>query len=99
VAGDSSSETQLIGEIQGVSGALTVFTVSGSLASYRLSAVVAIRLVRKGVNVPNSAIIVGGQEEYLPGKNVLDSETNRGAALRRLAASLMRDAYEQLVSR
>jgi len=98
-AGNSASDVQLIGEILGVSGTLTVFTTSGSLASYRLSAVVAVRLVNKGVSVPNAAVTVRGQEDYLPGKNVLESETNRGAALRRLATSLMRDAYDQLAIR
>jgi len=96
IAGTSSSPAQLLGEIQGVSGAPTVFTTSSTLASYRLYATVAVRLVNKGVGVPNAAVTVSGQEEYLPGRNVLESETNRAAALRRLATTLMRDAYERL---
>lgn len=96
IAGTSSSPAQLLGEIQGVSGGPTVFTTSSTLASYRLYATVAVRLVNKGVGVPNAAVTVSGQEDYLPGRNVLESETNRAAALRRLATTLMRDAYDRL---
>ncbi|HYR56409.1 MAG TPA: LptE family protein [Myxococcaceae bacterium] len=99
VAGTSSSQAQLIGEVLSVSGAPTVLTTSGTLASNRLFATVGVRLVNKGVNVPNGAVTVAGQEEYLPGGNVLESEANRAAALRRLAESLARDAYDRLATR
>jgi hypothetical protein len=98
VAGTSSSQAQLLGEIQNVWGNPTVQTTSGTLASYRLYAQVGMRLVNKGVSVPNAAITVVGQEEYLPGANVLESEANRAAALRRLASTLMQDAYDRLAT-
>jgi len=91
VAGTASSETQLIGELQSVFGAPT-------LASFRLTAQLSVRLVRNGVAVPNGAVVVSGQEEYLAGRNILESETNRAAALRRLATTLTRDAYDRLAT-
>jgi len=91
VAGAASCETQLIGELQSVFGAPT-------LASYRLTAQLSVRLVKNGVNVPNGAVVVSGQEEYLAGRNILESETNRATALRRLATTLTRDAYDRLAT-
>lgn len=91
VAGTASCEAQLIGELQSVFGAPT-------LASYRLTAQLSVRLVQNGVNVPNGTVVVSGQEEYLAGRNILESETNRAAALRRLAVSLTRDAYDRLAT-
>ncbi len=91
VAGSASSPTQLIGELVSVFGAPT-------LASYRLSAVLSVRLVKNGAAVPNGAVVVSGQEEYLAGRNVLESEANRAAALRRLASTLTRDAYDRLAT-
>ena len=99
VAGTSSSQAQLIGEVLSVTGAPTVLTTSGTLASNRLFATVGMRLVSKGVTVPNGAVQVAGQEDYLPGRNVMESETNRAAALRRLAETLARDAYDRLATR
>jgi hypothetical protein len=96
-AGDSSSEAQIVGEVLAVSGSPTLST-AGGLASYRLSATVALRLINKGVDVPNSWVQVSAQEEYLPGGNVLQSEANRSAALRRLADAVMRDAYDRLAA-
>jgi hypothetical protein len=98
VAGTTSSKAQLIGEIQSVSGTQTAYTTSGTLASYRLFAQVGVRLMNNGIAIPNAAVTVSGQEEYLQGRNVLESETNRGAALRRLASTLMRDAYDRLAT-
>jgi hypothetical protein len=95
-AGDSASDAQIVGELLEVSGSATVLSTAGALASYRLSATVALRLIHKGAEIPNSSVRVAGQEEYLPGGNVLQSEANRSAALRRLADALMRDAYDRL---
>jgi hypothetical protein len=99
VAGTSSSQAQLIGEVLSVTGAPTVLTTSGTLASNRLFATLGMRLVNKGVPVPNGSVQVAGQEDYLPGRNVMESETNRAAALRRLAETLARDAYDRLATR
>lgn len=99
VAGDSSSQAQLLGEVRAVSGAGAIVTIKNTLASYRLNAQIAIKLRNKGADVPNSAVVVDGQEDYLPGKNVLESEANRNAALRRLSESLVRDAYDRLATR
>lgn len=91
VAGKASSPTQLIGELLSVYGAPT-------LASYRLTALLSVRLVQNGTQVPNGSVVVSGQEEYLAGRNILESDANRSAALRRLATSLTRDAYDRLAT-
>src|SRR5215813_1746441 len=65
VAGESSSEAQLLGEVQAVSGAPTIITTKGTLASYRLYARIAIRIRKNGLDVPNSAVSVDGQQDYL----------------------------------
>src|SRR5262249_37808923 len=98
VAGESSSEAQLLGEVQAVSGAPTIITTKGTLASYRLYARIAIRIRKNGLDVPNSGVSVDGQEDYLPGKTILESEANRSAALRRLSESLAREAYDRLAN-
>ncbi|SRR5712692_11924364 len=99
VAGSSHSDAQLMGEVQSVSGAPTILTSGGTLASYRLFAQIGVRLRNNGADVPNAAVVVAGQEDYLPGKNILESEANRTAALRRLSESLARDAYDRLATR
>ena len=99
VAGTRSSQAQVIGEILSVTGFPTTTTASGTLASNRVSATLAMRLMTKGRSVPNGAVTVAGTEDYVPGRNVLESETNRAAALRRLAESLARDAYDRLATR
>ncbi len=99
VAGDSTSDAQLVGEVQSVSSAPTILTSAGTLASYRVIAQIGVHLRSKGAVVPNAAAVVAGQEDYLPGKNILESESNRNAALRRLSESLARDAFDRLATR
>ncbi len=99
VAGDSSSEAQLLGEVQSVTGRANILTPGNELASYRLAARISVRLRSKGLDVPQGTVVVDGQEDYLPGRNVLESESNRNAALRRLSESLTRDAYDRLATR
>lgn len=99
VDGDSSSDAQLMGELANISGAPTIFTPHNQLASYRLVATLRLRLRNKGVDVVNGAVVVDGQEDFLPGSNILESEANRSAALRRLSESMARDAYERLAHR
>ena len=64
--------------------------------TWRLNATVALTLKRGDQVV--SALTVAGFEDYPSGADVLWSETNRGAAFRRLAATLMRDGLERLAS-
>ena len=90
-------EATLEGEIVSLAGAQTLLTPAGTLASYRVSAVVNLKLVKGGRVVAQAE--VGGSEDYLPARpsgDVLVTEANRQAALRRLADALARDGYERL---
>lgn len=66
------------------------------LPNYRFVATVRLVLTRDGV--PLNTVQVSGGEDYPAGADVLSSETNRGAALRRLAESLMREGAERLAT-
>ena len=97
--GGGGCEARLEGEILSVTGAQTLLTPSGTVASYRVSAVVQLRLW-KGDRVVAEAQVTGA-EDYLPARplgDVLVSEANRQAALRRLSDALARDGYERLAS-
>lgn len=98
VHGGAGCEAKVVGEIRSVSAAPTILTRSGQLASYRVVAVVHFKLV-KGERVVSEAE-VASHEDYLPapGGEVLQSEANRQAALRRLGETIARDAYERLAS-
>jgi len=97
VASGPECEARLEGEILSLSGAQTLLTPSQAVASYRVSAVVLLRL-KRGRQVVAEAEVVG-EEDYLPSRplgDVLESEANRQAALRRLADDLARHGYERL---
>ncbi|HEY8211874.1 MAG TPA: LPS assembly lipoprotein LptE [Myxococcaceae bacterium] len=89
-------EATLEGEIASIAGAQTLLTPAGTLASYRVSAVVQLKLVKGGRVVAQAE--VGGAEDYLPAPagDVLVTEANRQAAIRRLSDALARDGYERL---
>jgi hypothetical protein len=91
-----SAEAEIQGEILAVSAAPTLVTPAGSLASYRLSISARLRLVKSGRTL--SDIPIFGAEDYLPGVDVVESEANRGAAMQRLAQTLMRDGYDRLAT-
>lgn len=96
-AGGERCDATLEGEIVSVTGAQTLLTPAGTLASYRVSAVVQLRLVKGGRVVAQAE--VAGAEDYLPERtsgDVLVTEANRQAALRRLSDALARDGYERL---
>jgi hypothetical protein len=108
VAGDKNSAAQVIGEVLSVGGGPTILTPSGGLASYRISMRVRLHLVKNGREL--ALADVSGTEDYLPGRDFvppnmtplegdpLKSEANRMAAIRRLADSLMREAYDRLAT-
>jgi hypothetical protein len=95
-AGQGSPDARILGEVLAVSGAPTVLTPTGSLASYRLYATAHLKLV-KGLRTLSDTSVSASQD-YLPGADVLESEANRAAALQRLAQTLMRDGYERLAT-
>lgn len=98
--GGEAAEARIEGTVLGVSASLMTVTPGGPPPTYRLTATVELRLVRNGAVV--AATQVTGEEDVLPGTGtdkdlvIAGFETNRQAALRRLADSLMREGYERL---
>jgi len=97
-ASSGGCDATLEGEITSLAGAQTLLTPAETLASYRVSAVVQLKLVKGGRVVAQAE--VAGAEDYLPARqpagDVLITEANRQAAIRRLADALARDGYERL---
>jgi hypothetical protein len=103
-------EARIEGEVQWVGSGPTIVTqpvfneVNGKevlvrnaqLASYRASATALLRLTKDGRVL--SETVVTGAEDFLPGGDVVEAETNRQAALRRLTETLMREGYDRLAS-
>lgn len=110
VAGGPNSEARIEGEILGVDTGPTVLTVSSTLASYRISARMRLRLVKNGRQL--SSIDVTGFEDFIPSREVADAgasavivegdvlrtETNRMSAIKRLAETMTRDGYDRLAT-
>jgi len=64
---------------------------------FRVYATVRLRLTREGQQAQET--VVSGTEDYLPGSgDILEAESNRQAALDRLAQVLMRDGFDRLAS-
>ena len=94
--GTEDTEAVVEGALESVSGA-PVLAGLGKLPTYRLSASVHLRLQLSGRVLSETTVI--GSEDYLSGADVLLTEANRSAALRRLAEKMMREGYERLASR
>ena len=110
--GGQASDAVAQGEVVSVGGGPAIFTNTYSdagtqlvaTAAYRVQATVVVRVLRAGNKLAETT--VSGGEDYLPrrpevgsagpGTGVLEAEANRRMALRRLAASLMRQAYQNL---
>jgi hypothetical protein len=96
----------LEGEIVGLGGSQGILTGGPTPASYRLTATLKLRLVKAGRTV--TAVEVSATEDYLPAQqatatvaqagDVLDTESNRKAAIYRLAQTLAREGYERIAS-
>ncbi|MBL8921043.1 MAG: hypothetical protein JNJ54_19430 [Myxococcaceae bacterium] len=87
------------GRVEGALVAVSSFPLvasPGRLPNYRFQATVKLTVVRDGAAL--NTVQVSGGEDYPAGADVLSSETNRGAALRRLAESLMREGAERLAT-
>jgi hypothetical protein len=106
--GGDAAEARIEGTLLAVSSAPMVTSPTGRGPTYRLNAVVGLRLVRNGTVLAD--IQVAGDEDVQPGVNVppgtnpppgttadvLLTEANRQAGLRRLADTMMREGYERL---
>jgi hypothetical protein len=103
VRADPTAEAELRGEVLAVGGGGTILTTPAPgteprLASYRIFVTAKLKLV-KGERVL-AETDVAGSEDYPPGfEDILRSESNRQAALHRLAQRLMRDGYDRLIAR
>ena len=99
--GGEAAEATVEGSLDGVAAGPILASVStegiAKLPTYRLTASVHLKLVKAGRVL--SEAVVGGSEDYLSGADLLLTEANRQAALRRLAETMMREGYERLASR
>lgn len=93
--GDENSESRVEGTLLSVTSSPLVAT-PGRLPNYRVSIVVGLRLMR-GAQLVSSVVVTGG-EESPGGADLLWSETWRGAAIRRVAESMMREGAERLAT-
>ncbi|XXF80530.1 LPS assembly lipoprotein LptE [Myxococcaceae bacterium GXIMD 01537] len=95
--GDLRCEARVEGTLLGVGSAPTIGAPNGTLASYRTTAAVRLRLVKDGRVLRET--VVTGTEDYLPGSgDVLEAEANRQSSFYRLAETMMRDGYERLAT-
>ena len=91
--GDGNTEPHVRGVVLYIAGGPLVSSPN-RLPNYRLSATARLTLVSKGKDLVGTDI--SGAEDYPPGADVLLTEANRAAALRRLAETMMREGYERL---
>lgn len=107
VLGGDASDARLEGEVRSVIGTPTILSTPtdqgpARLASYRIYGNAYLRLVKGGRVLRE--IDVSAQEDFLPDRtagiegDVLRTETNRNAAVRRLAETLMRDGYDRMTT-
>ena len=95
--GGEGSEARLEGELLSVTALVAQLAPGTSSAlTYRLSAVLRVRLYKDRTLL--AQIDVNGSEDYLPAlrPDVLTTEANRQAAIRRLASALATDAVARL---
>lgn len=93
--GDRGSEQSLEGTVVAVSSG-PLLASPGRMPNYRLSASVVLKHVRGGAVL--AQVTASGAEDFPAGADVLWLETNRAAALRRLADVVIRDGLDQLAA-
>jgi hypothetical protein len=94
----ADADAELAGEVIAVWVAAPVLAQQPPvLASYRVGARARLTLTAQGRGLASTEVT--GTEEYLPGADILQTEANRQAALRRLAERLMRDGFERMTTR
>ena len=103
VLGGENSPAHMDGEIQSVSAAPAVLSASSAprpsqALSYRVTVLLVVKLYRGSEFITQT--VVTGSEDYLQGQrpDILSVESNRVAALKRLAAVLAQDAYVRLAA-
>jgi hypothetical protein len=103
VLGGADSPARIEGEIVSVSAGAAVLSASSAprpntALSYRVRVVLRVKLYRGSELVTQTDVY--GEEDYLQGQrpDILSVESNRVAALKRLAAALAQDAYVRLAA-
>jgi hypothetical protein len=103
ILGGENSPARIDGEILSVSAAPAVLSSSSAARanqalSYRVSVLMRVKLYR-GKELLTQADVAGA-EDYLQGQrpDILSVESNRVAALKRLAATMAQDAYVRLAA-
>lgn len=101
VLGGDASLGVVEGSVESISGGALLAPIAKPgepprLPTYRLNATAKLRLTQEGRVLAEA--VVAGTEDYVSGADVLLTEANRSAALRRLAEQLMREGYERLAS-
>ena len=103
VLGGESSPAHIDGEIIAVSAGPAVVAASSAQRpsqplSYRVTVVLRVKLYRGSELLTQTDVT--GAEDYLQGQrpDILSVESNRVAALKRLAATLAQDAYVRLAA-
>jgi hypothetical protein len=95
--GGDASEAQLVGTIVAVnSGPVMAAPALPKQPVFRISAVITLSLIKGGATL--SSATVSTSEEFPSGADVLLTESNRGAALKRLAETMVREGLERLQS-
>lgn len=95
--GSENAPGRVEGAIVAAASAPLVVASPGRLSNYRFQVTVRLTLFRGGT-VLDTVTVTGG-EDYPASADVLSSETNRGAALRRLADTLMKEGAERLAAK
>ena len=85
---DGSSDPELSAELVGLNSYPTGVGVEGGAASYHLDAQLRVR-------APGYEDLVAAGDDYLTGVDVLGTEANRRAALRRVARAIAAEAIER----
>jgi Lipopolysaccharide-assembly len=93
LAPDGSTAPELTGELLSLASTPSALGAQGASA-YNLAAAVRVRLREGSAVVYEDQIGLG--EDYLAGIDVLGTEANRRAALRRLARSISRELLERM---
>lgn len=97
--GDGGSEARLEGDVRSLVSAtgMTLNNVANAPPVYRVNGSLQLRLLKGTALV--AATTVNGSEDYLSaGGDILATEANRKAAIRRLAETLVKDGYGRLAS-
>jgi hypothetical protein len=91
---ESNADATIHGEILTSNFGPHMVTVDRRLVNYRMNVVAVFRLQKADRVLAQGVVQV--EEDFLPGGDVTLTESNRAAALHRVAESLARDGVERL---